>query len=74
MYKQHFEEKNEKIRNKFLELKSKHPDHFQKKLLFSWSNWVFGTEDLEDSIRRLKKIWSKFYRTAWKSVWKRPGV
>ena len=60
MNKQHFEEKNEKIRNKFLELKSKHPDRFQKKLLFSWSNWVFGTEDLEDSIRRLKKFGVNF--------------
>jgi D-psicose/D-tagatose/L-ribulose 3-epimerase len=52
---QNFELKNERIKAAFLELKSKHPENFKKKLNLSWSNWGFGIETLADSAARLQK-------------------
>ncbi|MFC5401258.1 sugar phosphate isomerase/epimerase family protein [Cohnella soli] len=51
---QHFERKNESIRNAFLELANKQPERLQKRLNFSWSNWGFGVEKLKQSARRLR--------------------
>lgn len=53
--KQNFEEKDEKIRQAFEELKVKHPEKLKKRLNLSWSNWGFGMEQLEESVLRLKK-------------------
>lgn len=55
MTPQNFEVKNQKIRNAFLELKANHPDRFQNRLNFSWSNWGFGMESLDDSAARLER-------------------
>ncbi len=60
MKKQNFEEKNEKIRSAFTNLKKQHPECLKKKLELSWSNWVFGLENLEDSAKRLERAGIKF--------------
>lgn len=52
---QKFEEKNQKIRNAFLKLKKEEPERFRQQLNFSWSNWGFGLENLEDSAKRLSE-------------------
>lgn len=54
MEKQPFQVKSEKIRSEFLRLKREHPERFTGKLTLSYSTWMFGTEDLEVSFRRLK--------------------
>lgn len=50
---QNFEKKNEKIRNAFEDLKTNSPDKLKNKLNLSWSNWGFGLETLEVSVKRL---------------------
>jgi hypothetical protein len=52
--RQHFEEKNEEIMEKFRELKEKSPEKLNARLNLSWSNWGFGRENLSDSARRLE--------------------
>jgi len=53
---QNLEMKNEAIRQKFITLKKNHPDALKKRLKFSWSNWSFGAEALEQSVKRLGKF------------------
>lgn len=55
MRQQHFEEKNERIRARFGELKKKSPEKFKERIKLSWSNWGFGREKLADSAARLQK-------------------
>ncbi len=55
MKPQNFERKNERIRERFLELKQKHPERLKEKLNLSWSNWGFGMEPLEQSAARLNQ-------------------
>ena len=50
---QNFEKKDQNIRNKFKELKSK--TKIKNKLKLSWSNWGFGLEPIRDSLERLKR-------------------
>ena len=50
---QKFEQKNKKIRDAFLKLKSENPQTVEKRLNLSWSNWGLGLEKLEDSVKRL---------------------
>ncbi|MCL5771518.1 MAG: sugar phosphate isomerase/epimerase, partial [Actinobacteria bacterium] len=57
---QNFEVKNMEIKEKFIELKKKNPELFKKRLKFSWSNWGFGLESLEDSVKRLSKFGIKY--------------
>ncbi|MCX6346439.1 MAG: sugar phosphate isomerase/epimerase [Actinobacteria bacterium] len=57
---QNFEIKNNKIKEKFIELKSSNPQLFKNRLKMSWSNWGFGLENLEDSVKRLSKSGIKF--------------
>lgn len=52
---QHFEEKNERIRARFSELKKASPERLRNRLNVSWSNWGFGRERLADSAARLAK-------------------
>ncbi len=52
---QHYEEKNERIRARFDELKSKFPGKIKQRLKLSWSNWGFGREPLAASAERLAK-------------------
>ncbi len=52
---QNFEQKNERIRNAFLELKRKRSQTAKKRLNLSWSNWGFGLESLSDSAKRLSR-------------------
>ena len=50
---QHFEVKNAKIRADYLAAKKANPEKFEAKLNLSWSNWGFGMESLEVSVKRL---------------------
>ncbi len=55
MREQHFEAKNEQIKERFRELKKKSPEKFKSRLNLSWSNWGFGRESLLDSALRLER-------------------
>lgn len=55
MRRQNFEETNDRIQRRFLEMKKESPEQFQKRLNLSWSNWGFGRENLADSAKRLQK-------------------
>lgn len=57
---QYFELINEKIFESFVMLKAKNPQALETRLNLSWSNWVFGLEKLEDSIKRLAKNGIKY--------------
>ncbi len=50
---QNFEKKNNDIKNAFGELLKR--NKIKNKLKLSWSNWGFGLEPIENSLRRLKK-------------------
>lgn len=52
---QNFEQKNERIRTAFQELKQSQPQRFERRLNLSWSNWGFGIETLAESAARLQK-------------------
>lgn len=41
-------------------MKTEHPEKVKRRLNFSWSNWGFGLESLEDSARRLKNAGIRF--------------
>jgi D-psicose/D-tagatose/L-ribulose 3-epimerase len=60
MSKQHFEVKNERIREKFDALKRSSPEKLRQRLNLSWSNWGFGLENLPDSAKRLKDAGMSF--------------
>ncbi|MDA3811835.1 MAG: sugar phosphate isomerase/epimerase [Spirochaetaceae bacterium] len=53
---QYYETKNQLIRDSFLQMKKNHPEKMKKKISLSWSSWIFGIEDLETSVLRLKKV------------------
>jgi sugar phosphate isomerase/epimerase len=55
MKPQAFQQKSEKIRQAFLDLKKKHPERLSRRLALSWSNWGFGIEPLSASAERLAK-------------------
>jgi len=55
MKPQNYEIENNKIKEKFKQLKEKEPERFNNRIKLSWSNWVFGMEPLEVSLERLKK-------------------
>jgi len=57
---QNFEQKNEKIRIAFAELKKNQPEKLQIQLNLSWSNWGFGMESLVDSAKRLQQASIEF--------------
>jgi len=50
---QRFEAINQQIREAFLFRKKEKPELFEKRIRFSWSNWGFGREPFEKSVRRL---------------------
>ena len=52
---QNFEIKNQKIKEEFLKLKTESPGRFKRRLNLSWSNWIFGLENLEDTAKRLQR-------------------
>jgi hypothetical protein len=60
MSKQHFEEKNAKIQQKFDTLRKASPERLRARLNLSWSNWGFGLEHLADSAKRLAKAGMSF--------------
>ena len=60
MKQQHFEAKNETIREKFLAVKRSDPERVKTRLNLSWSNWGFGLESLADSAKRLQRAELKF--------------
>ena len=53
MPQQNFEIKREQIRQDFEQWKRTHPERIKQPIQLSWSNWVFGVEPLEVSLRRL---------------------
>jgi D-psicose/D-tagatose/L-ribulose 3-epimerase len=55
MNQQHFEARNNRIREDFRQLKKTSPEKLKTRLNLSWSNWGFGTESLADSAARLEK-------------------
>lgn len=55
MKPQNFERKNQKIREAFQKIKTTSPDRLKRKLTLSWSNWGFGMEDLQSSVKRLNR-------------------
>jgi sugar phosphate isomerase/epimerase len=59
MMLQNYEKKNKKIHESFLKLKTA-PKRLSRRLDFSWSNWGFGMEPLQNSAARLKKAGIKF--------------
>ena len=50
---QNFEKKNESIKKEFEQIKSSSPDKLKKRLRLSWSNWGFGMESLQVTVKRL---------------------
>jgi sugar phosphate isomerase/epimerase len=60
MKQQHFEVKNEVIREQFLTLRKNSPERLKTRLNLSWSNWGFGLESLPDSARRLQRAGLQF--------------
>lgn len=57
---QNFEEKNNAIRQQFLERKRSASGLGEKRLNLSWSNWSFGMEGLEASAKRLERAGLRF--------------
>lgn len=55
MKMQNYEIKNKAVCSAFTGKMQKEPPNPEKKLKMSWSNWGFGREKLEDSVKRLKK-------------------
>ncbi|WP_085522994.1 sugar phosphate isomerase/epimerase family protein [Tuberibacillus sp. Marseille-P3662] len=55
MKRQNYQVKDDQIKKAFKTLKKEHPEKLKRKLNFSWSNWGFGLESLEESIIRLKE-------------------
>jgi len=55
MTPQNYELKTAAIKEKFDDLKKNNPEKLKQKLNLSWSNWGFGIESLEDSVKRLAK-------------------
>lgn len=50
---QHYERINQQIREAFLLRKKEKPECFQNRIKFSWSNWGFGREPFQLSVKRL---------------------
>jgi len=57
---QNYEIKNRQIRERFIELKKAKPGNFKNRLNFSWSNWGFGMESFETTVKRLNKFGIKY--------------
>lgn len=59
MEMQNYEIKNKTVRNAFINKLKKEPERAEERLKMSWSNWGFGREKLEESVKRLKStVWS----------------
>jgi sugar phosphate isomerase/epimerase len=57
---QHFEQRNEAIRERFESIKKANPQLGNKRINLSWSNWGFGIEPLAVSAKRLQSAGVKF--------------
>ena len=54
MRPQNYEIEDKKILDDFTDLIKNKPEKVKKRIKLSWSNWGFGMEPLEDSLKRLK--------------------
>jgi D-psicose/D-tagatose/L-ribulose 3-epimerase len=54
MEKQRFQMKSEQIAEKFERLRQEKPEALAQRMTLSFSTWMFGTEDLEVSFRRMR--------------------
>lgn len=59
MKPQNFEIKDREVIRRFVEFRKKNP-RIEKRLNLSWSNWGFGIEPFEESVKRLAKNNIKF--------------
>ena len=50
---QNFQVKDQHIDQEFQKLKQKHPEKLEQPIKLAWSNWGFGRESLEVSLKRL---------------------
>lgn len=55
MSEQVFETKNHRIREQYIAAKKTEPSRFERKIDLSWSIWMFGTENLRNSLARLHR-------------------
>lgn len=55
MRPQNYMIEDNKIKERFQQMKGENPEKFKNRLKLSWSNWGFGMEPLEVSLERLKK-------------------
>lgn len=53
---QKLDEKNANIKYAFDKLKAEHPEQLKSRLNLSFSTWVFGMEELEESVERLSRF------------------
>ena len=53
---QRLDEINAKIQYDFDKLKAEHPERLKRRMNLSFSTWVFGYEELEESIDRLARF------------------
>ncbi|MEA4853742.1 MAG: sugar phosphate isomerase/epimerase family protein [Christensenella sp.] len=53
---QRLEEINQNIKYQFDQLKAEHPEKLKKRMNMSFSTWVFGLEELEESVERLSRF------------------
>ncbi len=60
MKPQKFEEKNERIRLAFEQLKKDHPEKLKRQIDVSFCTLMFGLEDVVDSIKRLSRYGYKY--------------
>lgn len=60
MNEQNVDRWRREVTEQFLAAKAANPEHFERRLDLSWSNWGFGVEDLDTSCARLAKAGLKF--------------
>lgn len=57
---QNYEIKRKKIEEAFIKMKKEQPERFNNRLKLSWSNWGFGIESLEETVKRLSNAGLKY--------------
>jgi hypothetical protein len=55
MKKQNYEIKSDQIKDKFKQLKQKKPEQVKDEIKLSFSIWMFGSEKLDKSFKRLNQ-------------------
>ncbi|MCK5153013.1 MAG: sugar phosphate isomerase/epimerase [Spirochaetales bacterium] len=58
---QNYEIKSLRIKDAFIKAKKKSPEKFEQTMNLSWSVWMFGTESIDFSLKRLRRSGLKFF-------------